>query len=343
MALTRRRFLFSIPLGVAALWGCAKKGSDAGAKSVVRELDSSGKGRTDRPSILVFMPDTVPTREVWKGLSDELGSDYTLLAYRIDGAFEGAEMAKAMARYRPRGIVLMNNPTVASYRQYQAQNPTFEFPPAVVVMSSFLEGQIESLKSVSGVAYEVPLITAMTNLRRILVLPAERVGVVVREPLRGFVAKQVTLALREQVVVEEEVVSGEPNSSEIKSAVRRLKERVNVLWILNDDHLLTPSLIAEAWLPALDERPWCPSIVGVSSLVSAKTSFGTFAVLPDHVALGAQAGSLMVDIADNEWKIPTGERVQLPLSVMTTIDLVQAKERFELRPEATQQVDRILE
>jgi hypothetical protein len=138
-------------------------------------------------------------------------------------------------------------------------------------------------------------------------------------------------------------VSGAPNSSEIKRAVRRLKERVNVLWILNDDHLLTPRLIAEAWLPALDERPWCPSIVGVSSLVSAKNSFGTFAVLPDHVALGAQAGSLMADIADNDWKIPRGELVQLPLSVMTTIDLVQAKERFELRPEATQQVDRILE
>jgi hypothetical protein len=96
-------------------------------------------------------------------------------------------------------------------------------------------------------------------------------------------------------------------------------------------------------LPGLDERPWLPTIVGAASLVSAQHSFGTFAVLPDHVGLGSQAATMLMDIAADDWKIDQETRVQLPLSTTTTIDLVQAKERFALQQDALQQVDRILE
>jgi hypothetical protein len=96
-------------------------------------------------------------------------------------------------------------------------------------------------------------------------------------------------------------------------------------------------------VPSLDERPWIPSIVGAGSLVSAQTSFGTFAVLPDHVVLGAQVGSMLMDIANNGWTVTAADRMQAPLSTTTTIDLVQARERFALHADALQQVDKILE
>jgi hypothetical protein len=145
------------------------------------------------------------------------------------------------------------------------------------------------------------------------------------------------------VAVVEESVGVEPNPSEIKRAIRRLKQRADVIWVLNDDHLLTPGLITEAWLPGLDERPWLPTIVGAASLVSPQHSFGTFAVLPDHLALGAQAAGLLLDIAAEGWRLDAGTSVQLPLSTTTTIDLVQVRERFALQEDALQQVDRILE
>jgi ABC-type uncharacterized transport system substrate-binding protein len=289
------------------------------------------------------MPDTSQTKDVWTGLSDELANDFKLIAIRIDSASEASVIAEAIQRYRPAGLVLMNNPTVAAYREYQRQGGPRAFPPAVVVMTSFLEHRSAELVQTTGISYEVPLITAMTNLRRLLALPAERVGVVVRVSLRRFVKRQIALASRERIIVDEEVVSHNPNASEVKRAIRRLKQRVNVIWILNDNHLLSPSLIADAWLPGLDERPWLPTIVGAASLVSAKKSFGTFAVLPDHTALGAQAGSMMLDIASNGWRVTEDVEVQLPLSTTTTIDLVQTKERFVLQPGALDQVDRILE
>ena len=77
--------------------------------------------------------------------------------------------------------------------------------------------------------------------------------------------------------------------------------------------------------------------------MSARNSFGTFAVLPDHVALGAQAAGLLFDIADESWQIAGDAQVQLPLSTTTAVDLVQARAHFSLREDALRQVDRILD
>lgn len=298
---------------------------------------------TTKRTILVCMPVTAQTREVWKGLCDELAGDYRLVAIRVEHGTDAAIIAEGIRRYQPSALVLMNNPTVTAYRDYQTSVRSQDFPPAIVIMTSFLEHQASKLIGVTGVSYEVPLITVMTNLRKLIALKSERVGVVVRLPLRHFVGRQVALAQRELVVVNQEFVSADPNPSELKRAIRRLKQEADVMWVLNDDRLLTPELISEAWLPGLDEKPWMPTIVGVGSLVSPQQSFGTFAVLPDHAALGSQAANLLLDIADHDWRVPEHSAIQLPLSTTTTVDLAQLKERFVMQADALQQVDRILE
>jgi hypothetical protein len=183
----------------------------------------------------------------------------------------------------------------------------------------------------------------VTNLRKLIDLPIDRIGVIHRPELRGFVEREAALAEREQIGVVREMVSSAPNSSELKRALRRLKQRAGAVWVLNDDHLLSPKLITEAWLPGLNERPWAPTIVGAASLVSPQQSFGTFAVLPDHAALGAQAASIIFDIADNGWVLPSDVQTQLPVSTTTTLDLAQVRERFSLRNDALRQVDRVLD
>jgi hypothetical protein len=231
---------------------------------------------------------------------------------------------------------------VEGYRRVQAHAASKDFPPSVIVMSSFLEGRPTNLRGATGISYEVPLITVVTNLRKLIATPIERIGVVHRAPLTGFVRRQAALANREQTRVVREEVSQTPNASEIKRALRRLKQRVDAIWVLNDDRLLTPRLLADGWLHGLNEPPWVPTIVGAASLVSPNQSFGTFAVLPDHTALGTQAANLLLDIADNDWSLPSAT-AQLPLSTTTTVDLTQAKERFALRPSALAQVDKVLE
>ena len=342
MALTRRELL-AVPLCVGLLSACAHTGINGNGEHELRELARATNARREAPLILVFMPDTPQTEHVWGGLRDELGKDYRLIAVQVDGAGDAPVLEAALQRYAPAGLVLMNNPTVSAYKALQRKHRETRFPPAVVVMTSFLELQANDLREATGISYEVPLITAMTNLRRLVVLPHERVGIVSRVPLRGYLQRQIELCAREKITVHVEEVNQHPNPSELKRAIRRLKQDVDVLWILNDDTLLTPRLISEGWIPGLDERPWLPSIVGAASLVSARSNLGTFAVLPDHTALGAQAASMLLDIAENDWHVDASQTIQQPLSTTTTIDLVQTRERFALQRGALNLVDRILE
>jgi hypothetical protein len=342
MALTRRAFIVAMPAFAGAALGCStgQEGRTGSGRDAV--LFSTHGSKPGSRSILVCMPETRQTSEVWRGLSDELSRDFELIALRVGSQDASATIARGIDRYRPAGLVLMNNPTVDGYRQVQARAEKAAFPPAVIVMSSFLEGKPARLRFATGISYEVPLITVVTNLRKLIATPIDRLGVVHRASLSGFVRRQAALAHREQTAVVREEVSQTPNASEIKRALRRLKQRCDAIWVLNDDRLLTPRLLEDGWLHGLNEPPFVPTIVGAASLVSPKQSFGTFAVLPDHTALGTQAANLLLDIADNHWQLPSAE-AQLPLSTTTTVDLTQARERFMLRPSALAQVDKVLE
>lgn len=342
MALNRRQFLVGLPLGCALLEGCASVGPVTPSALRYNEIAQSG-GPNAKDTILVFMPETQQTLEVWTGLRDELSKNFRLVAVRVEHRSDQALIAEGIRRHKPASIVLMNNPTVAAYRDYQRQATSKTFPPVVIVMTSFLDAGRLQVSSATGISYEVPLITVVTNLRKLIDRPIERIGVIHRPELLGFVQRQAALAEREQVGVVREEVSSRPNASELKRALRRLKQRAGAVWVLNDDRLLSPKLITEAWLPGLNERPWSPTIVGAASLVSPLQSFGTFAVLPDHAALGAQAAGIVFDIADNGWAVPEGAETQLPVSTTTTLDLAQVRERFSLRDDALRQVDHVLD
>jgi hypothetical protein len=343
IALLGRTLWALLPLCAGVTLACTKATWQPRHTQPYVELAANGPAGSPKATFLVFMPETKQTNEVLAGLSDELAKDYRVIAVRIDQSQGVPTIAQGIDRHKPAAVVLMNNPTVAAYREYQRTTHLNHYPPAVVVMTSFLDGQSPSIRDWVGISYEVPLITAVTNLRKLVSTPTDRVGVVVRPALREFVDRQSALAKREQISVAVEEVSANPNNSEIKRAIRRLKGVAHVIWVLNDDHLLSPHLIAEGWLPELNERPWVPTIVGASSLVSPELSFGTFAVLPDHTALGTQTADVLYKMADSHFSLDGTSAVQLPLSITSTVDLTQAQERFALRDQALQQVDRVLQ
>ena len=47
-------------------------------------------------------------------------------------------------------------------------------------------------------------------------------------------------------------------------------------------------------------------------------STGTFAVLPDHTALGVQTANRIFDLADADFQLTAEDEVDLPLSTTTT-------------------------
>jgi ABC-type uncharacterized transport system substrate-binding protein len=298
--------------------------------------------RAGMPAILVVMPVTTETRDVWSGLRDELGEDYDIVTLRFDATTTAERIGAMIAATAPACVVLMNNPTVRAYEQWQHTSKAAVFPPAVVLMASFLSDLKGRIRNAAGIAYEVPAITMFVNMRSFLDRPTRRVGVVYRRPFHAFIETQRKLAAIENIELVPIELGGHASAKQLDRALRRLRDaKVDAIWVPNDNGLFaTTDHVVSAWLPNLKAAK-LPVAVGVRALVNAKVPFGTFAVVPDHEAMGVQAANMILELASNGWR--ADGTVALPISVKTVLDVPRARRYYRFREDQLSRLDFIVQ
>jgi putative ABC transport system substrate-binding protein len=295
-------------------------------------------------TILIALPLSRDFLDARRALVTEIKRDFNIATVAVAPSTSVSELAAVIERTSPVCLVLMNNATVALYQQYQAQVGSRKMPPAVVLMTSFLEESSSRVKNVTGIAYEVPGVTAFVHLRSVVKAPVTRIGVVYRPAFGHFIERQKVLAAREHFELVPMPVPADVSADGLLDALRRLMDqsRVDALWMLNDNGLIRDGLfLADTWRLALRDVS-LPLLVGVPNLVDPSDPFGTLAVVPDHEALGLQAANLIFDLAENDWSLE-GRGIDLPLSVKTIVDMKQARERFGLKQDASRHIDHPLE
>lgn len=300
--------------------GCA--GSTASSKASVQVAPGEvGEGEA---KILVLMPFDADSNEVLEAIRSEIDGEFDVLAREVTGKTPVSELEQMIEEVGPNALVLMNNPTVRLYGQYQkSKGEGASFPPAVVLLSSFAEDAAAGLTHTTGITYEIPGVTLFVNLRSILSKELSSVGVVYREGFDGFVEKQRELMSIEKLELKGAKVRARPSARDIRLAVRSLRDQgVGAVWILNDNGILREELIVDGWLPAI-QKDTLPVVVGVRALVNDAVAFGSFGVLPDHTAMGVQAANLLFELAESDWEMED-RGFDLPLSVKTVVDAKQA-------------------
>lgn len=297
--------------------------------------------QANRETVAVLTPLEPETQELWGALVQELSSDFNIVTVPVSRSTAADSLSLELTRISPKGVVVVDNRTLQLYRDLQRMRPDHQFPPAVVVMTSFLDRTIGSLRSATGIVYEVPAVSSVVALREVAELKIARVGVVHRKTFTRVVDAQMQLAEVEKIELIPVVVADAPSAEEIEDALDLLvvKEKVDALWVLNDNRLLSSNFLVESWLPVLQFRP-VPVIVGVSALVHPDVHFGTLAVYPNHARLGVQAADLVFEIADNDWQLDLDRKVELPLSVTTIVDVTQVDNHFGLKTDALSRIDK---
>ncbi|WP_438008150.1 hypothetical protein WME89_05200 [Sorangium sp. So ce321] len=296
------------------------------------------------PTILVVMPASEHVEGVWKGLRDELSRDFEVFEQRINEESGPEILAKDIQAIKPASVVLMDNATVQLYRAYQNAQPAgTQFPPTVITMTSFLEDSYHRVQNATGIAYEIPGVTQFVKLRSIIKRPVRRVGVVYRAPFARFMARQQKLAEVEQIEIVGQEVGRDPRRTEVATALESLveDEKIDALWVLNDNILLKPRWLASIWLPKVGKNSRIPVIVGVASLLTP-VQLGTFAMVPDHAALAVQTADMVFDLADGGWQIRR-PAIQLPLEINTIVALERARKHFGLKESALRSIDQTVE
>jgi ABC-type uncharacterized transport system substrate-binding protein len=333
-----------VALACASLTACATSETIERQNRTSRQASEDPPQRPGRKTLLIAMPDSPDFLDARRGLVTEIRRDFNVSTFVVTPTSTVEDLAAAIERTSPVCLVLMNNTTLALFQKYQARPRGQPLLPAVVLMTSFLEETSSRIKRITGIAYEVPAVTGFIHLRMVVTARMERIGVVYRPVFGRFVERQKALAAREGIEIVPMAVPSDANADQLRSALRALCERrkVDALWLLNDNALIHDGGFLEAtWRPILQETN-LPLLVGVPNLVDPGKPFGTISVVPDHEALGLQAANLIFDLADNDWNVD-GHAIELPLSVKTVVDLKQVRERFGLRVDALQHVDRALD
>jgi hypothetical protein len=295
--------------------------------------------------VLIAMPPSANFQDVRRSLLAEIKRDFNVATLIVTSLTGVEELSATIKRLAPACIVLMNNSTVTLYREYQhAHAGEGRFPPSVVVMTSFIDDLRPTLANATGIAYEVPGVTAFVDLRSIIKASIKRVGVIYRPSFRQFISRQRELADNEQIEIVPLEVGKGVYADRLRSALHTLlvEQKVDALWMLNDNELIkSAEYLDQTWRAELRNAN-VPLVVGVSNLVNPRMPLGSFAAVPDHGALGLQTANLIFDLAGNDWRADE-HAVELPISIKTVADVKQLRERFGLKEDALQHIDSALE
>lgn len=273
------------------------------------------------PVGLVLRADGDAFAQVVNGLRADLDGELVLSESIVDKGTSDRDIQRAMKDAKPTIVILIGNGAINAYTRYQ-KDTKGPFPPAVALAALYVDRLVQKMENTTGIRYEIPAVTSLVNLRNLLRHDLKRVGVVYRSWMEGFVEQNAIYARSEKI---ELVGHALPNkdgdlAGKLKDGLEDLMDKkVDAFWIINDNALLNGEAFAKAWLPVL-ARADKPVVVGVDSLVSSRLNFGSYAIVPDHFALGLQGASMVFEIMDNDWSIE-GVDLQQPLSVKKIVNV----------------------
>lgn len=301
-----------------------------------------------KDNILIIRSDGDAFKEVASSITENLQNEFNISDTIIGKDVWGAKKtAKLVNEVNPKLVILMNVQALKSYKKYQASlKDTTNIIPSISLMTALLPSQIKGLKNATGITYEVPIVTSVVNLRSLLKIDTVKLGVVYREFLKPFIAENEKYCKQEGITLIKGYVPKNNKNYEIllKKGLDYFvspKIGVNMIWVPNDPAFLTPSIIKDVWIP-FTETHKIPIIVGVESLLSSKVNFGTYAVLPDHSALGQQAADMVLDIMDNNWKA-SSDLVEPPISIYQVLNTKTIKGKYNIKKDNIEEVDKVLE
>ncbi len=282
--------------------------------------------------------------EVITGLTEELEDELIVKKYIISDKTTAEDLSTKIKSILPKMAVLLDNASIYLFKEYQKNLPAnSKYIPSISLMAVGIDNAIKGIKNAKGIAYEIPIVTSSIYLRSILRSPIKKIGIIHRQFLQDFIDKNRIFCRKEQIEIINILLSKRKSNllEYIEKSLRQLitKENVDAIWLPNDNKLLRPKIVKKIWIPFVDKYKK-PVIVGIELFVSKKIGFGTFAVLPDHISLGAQAAEFVFEAQENNWEF-SGKIVHEPISAIKILNYKQAKKYFNISDEGIKNIDKL--
>jgi len=293
---------------------------------------------------LVLRGDSEAFEQVVEGITGDLEEDLAFKEYIVGKGTSAADIQKFVVEVSPNIVILVGNHSINAYTKYQKESGKKEFPPAIALAALYVDKLVKKMENATGIRYEIPAVTSVVNLRSLLKSNVKKVGVVYRSWMKSFIKENAEYCRREGIELVGYEISGKKKnySKKIKKGVKKLlKKDIDALWIVNDNALLNKDALVKGWIPSL-KKAETPVIVGVKSLVQTKFNFGSYAIVPDHYALGVQGASAIAEIMDEDWNLEDRD-IEQPLSVNKLVNVsIFDKKDIEYKSEKLLEMDEVI-
>jgi hypothetical protein len=267
--------------------------------------------------VLVLRPGSADFTSALEGIRDELGDECTISEMIVKSDTPVEAFKRTYQQVRPRLIVLMEGKSLNLYRRFQEGNPAgTTYPPSIVFMTSYARQRIKSLVNATGLTYEIQAIQAISNVRELVDRPIVKVGTLYSSNLKEFFKDQQQICKNEQIdLIGVLIPAGRRLERDIKNGLVKLlkEEKVDAIWVINDDNILMKDHLNWSWIPILRKYK-VPVVVGVERLAEDSVGMAPFAVVPDHVEMGAQVGGMILSIKEDNWSLENFN-IDKPISV----------------------------
>lgn len=282
--------------------------------------------------LLLLRPSEKNFETALEGMREELGGELSIYDFIIDKDTTLEHFENKFLEVKPKMVVLMEGKSVTLYKKFQQSKPEdTAFPPAFVLMTVYAKERIRELRNATGLQYEIQAVTSLYHLRVLLNQPLERVGVLYSSNLRLFFREQERLCANEKIDLIGVMIDEKSRKLDkvISRELRRLinQEKVDAIWILNDNTILKDVYLEWAWVPQL-KRSKVPVVVSLERLLRP-LGVGHFAIVPDHLELGTQAARMILSISDEDWAVD-GTRVRAPIGTFKKLDTSKVPKGIKL-------------
>jgi len=296
----------------------------------------------DKEVVFILSSGSRMINPIIKGIRDELDDDFELYFFTVQKNYSLNDFTSQVENQHPKIFILIDNLAISLILEYQSTQ-SLPMIPSISLMSINADLAINHLQNAVAISYEVPLSTSLVHLRRIMTNPLKKVGIIHRSYLNLFLRENKPYCRAEgfEIIDIELPDSGTGMANELKRGLKRLlkKDQVDALWIPNDPSILTPSFLRSIWIHQIS-RAHIPVLVGVENLANPDLNFGTIAILPDNIELGAQAADLVYEAKSNNWSWTP--RKFPPLSIYKVLNYRQANKCLKIKESELNHFDKLL-
>jgi hypothetical protein len=240
-------------------------------------------------------------------LESELSGSFNFV--KLKKVRDTNEIAGVIPNLSPKAIIIFEKHAKSSslywFREYlQSHSSKFSNTAFIFVKDYFIDQSEVFMDNAAGISFLPPVILGVEKLQEQSHKEIQSIGIIHSRSLRKMIIDNSASCILQGISLTMKPVPdrNDPSFSKVfTEALNNMKkQKVDALWIVEDESLLQLQLVRDVWGPFL-EKSAIPTIVNNEALLAAPWNIGTVCIIPDPQQLSSQIGKKLRELQRNNW------------------------------------------